>query len=113
MMSVLEVAMVPSRAQILAPARVSVAPQFETLNEDKRIEQRARTALAIHPHFRGRDQWVRLNCRHRCLRLSGRLPSWHLRQLAQEAVREVSGIRRLANRICVASPEGIVGEPAQ
>ncbi len=37
------------------------------------------------------------------LTLAGRVPSFHLKQLAQIAVRHVEGIRRISNRIDVSS----------
>ncbi len=54
------------------------------------------------------------NCRNRCLRLEGCVPSFYLKQLAQEAVRDLKGIDRIENQIVVASPVGeTLAEPAE
>ena len=55
-----------------------------------------------------RSHWVLVRCEDRCLTLSGKLPSYYLKQLAQEALRNLVGIDRIENRIGVASPVGEV-----
>jgi osmotically-inducible protein OsmY len=75
---------------------------------DRQIQHRAREILQKHPHFHGHSDWVHCRCRRGCLRLEGKLPSWYLKQLAQEAVQGLNGVQRLSNRIKVASPSGHV-----
>lgn len=79
--------------------------------KDRVIEDAARTTLLNHPHFRGRGDWIRCQVQNRCLKLEGYLPSFFLKQLAQEAVRSVEGIERIDNQIVVASPVGDVFDP--
>ena len=69
--------------------------------EDERVERRADGILDGHPHFRGSDQWVQCRCSNRVLKLDGCLPSYFLKQLAQEALRDLEGISRIENRIAV------------
>jgi hypothetical protein len=63
----------------------------------------ANALLMQCPAFRGRREWVRCHCQERCLFLEGFLPTFYLKQLAQEAVRRVPGIDRIVNRIVVAN----------
>jgi hypothetical protein len=76
------------------------------ISHDRRVEAQAARMIEIHPHFRGRSQWVQCHCRNRQLILKGKLPSFYLKQLAQEALRCLKGIDRIENRIQVASPVG-------
>jgi hypothetical protein len=43
--------------------------------------------------------------------LTGRLPTWFLKQLAQEAMRGLPGVDHVDNQIVVASPVGEVWPP--
>jgi hypothetical protein len=72
------------------------------------IEIAAEALLEQHPHFRGRSRWVRCRFRNGRLFLDGVLPSFYLKQLAQETLRGLEGVERLDNRIVVASPVGEV-----
>ncbi len=74
------------------------------LSVSKAIEERARALLESHPHFRGRTRWVHCKCRNRRLCLSGKVPSYYLKQLAQEAVRDIEGVDAIINQIVVGSP---------
>lgn len=75
---------------------------------DHRVEDRARFLLERHPHFHGRSDWIQIRYRNRCLRLDGQLPSFYLKQLAQEALRNIDGVEQIDNQIMVASPQGHV-----
>jgi hypothetical protein len=65
------------------------------------VEQNATRALDAHPHFRGRTKTVRIECRHDTLTITGRLPSFYLKQLLQETLRRVDGVDRIDNRVDV------------
>ena len=67
----------------------------------------ARQHLEDHPHFRGRLSGLRIEHRGRTLFLSGRLPTFYLKQLVQEAVRHLPGVQRVRNEIDVVSPYGV------
>jgi len=77
----------------------------------KQIEDLALRLLERHPHFRGRTQHIEVRCSGKHLVLDGCLPSFYLKQLAQEAMlqllQEYSGVS-VENRIVVASPSGEV-----
>ncbi len=67
----------------------------------------ARTYLESHPHFRGRVNDVAISQDGRTLLLTGRLPTFYLKQLVQEAVRRVPGVHSVRNMIDVVNAEGI------
>lgn len=56
-------------------------------------EAEARARLSKHPHLRNRRGAVRVHCDGTRLVLTGCLPTYFLKQLAQEAVRNVAGTR--------------------
>lgn len=90
---------------ILGPT--STQPLFNC--SPREIERNVIQLLERHPHFRGRNLWLQCTCREGNLYLSGKLPSFHLKQVAQEVVRHVEGVRTVVNEIVVASPEGEIG----
>lgn len=67
----------------------------------------ARQHLEHHPHFRGRVCDVFIEHRGRTLFLTGKLPTFYLKQLVQEAVRHVPGVHHVRNLIDVVNPNGI------
>jgi hypothetical protein len=67
----------------------------------------ARQCLESHPHFRGRVNGVSITQDGRNLFLTGRLPTFYLKQLVQEAVRHVPGVQNVINQIDVVSASGI------
>lgn len=67
----------------------------------------ARQHLEHHPHFRGRVTDVFIEHRGRTVFLTGRLPTFYLKQLMQEAVRHVPGVQHVRNMIDVVSADGI------
>lgn len=68
-----------------------------------RIEFDVRRIVERHPHFHGRTATIHAERQSDKLVLTGRLPSFYLKQLLQEAVRSVDGISRIDNRIDVVS----------
>jgi hypothetical protein len=60
-----------------------------------------RERLDIHPLFYGRISLFGIEMVDDTLILSGRLPSFYLKQLLQEAVRGVPGVTNIDNRIDV------------
>jgi osmotically-inducible protein OsmY len=67
----------------------------------------ARQYLESHPHFRGRTSGVSVVQEGRNLCLTGRLPTFYLKQLVQEAVRHVPGVQNVINQIDVVSASGV------
>ncbi len=67
----------------------------------------ARQYLEHHPHFRGRVNDVFIEHNGRTLQLTGKLPTFYLKQLVQEAVRHVPGVQSVRNMIDVVSSDGV------
>jgi osmotically-inducible protein OsmY len=63
----------------------------------RQIAEQARDRLRNDPHVSGRD--VSCECEEGVLRLRGELPSFHAKQLAQEAVKDVEGVAGIINDI--------------
>lgn len=70
----------------------------------------ARQQLELHPHFRGRCSGLTFEQRGRALRISGRLPSYYLKQLVQETLRHIPGVQSVHNDIDVVRSDGFVAE---
>ena len=71
------------------------------------VARNAAQALDAHPHFRGRTNTIRIECRRDTLILTGRLPSFYLKQLLQEALRGVDGVGRIDNHVAVICCDGL------
>lgn len=70
----------------------------------------ARRRLEHHPHFRGRAADLSIEQHGRTLYLSGRLPTFYLKQLVQETMRHVPGVQAVRNEITVVNSAGISSE---
>jgi osmotically-inducible protein OsmY len=79
----------------------------QTTCERSDISAIARNYLESHPHFRGRMNDVAIEHDGRTLFLTGRLPTFYLKQLVQEAVRHVPGVQHVRNLIDVVSADGV------
>jgi len=67
----------------------------------------------MHPHFCGRTNTIRIECRHDTLIVTGRLPSFYLKQVLQEVLRQVDGVGKIANRVDVIRCDGLSGTSKQ
>ena len=63
-----------------------------------------RERLEGHPHFRGRCGLVQIEPIGDSVVISGRLPTYYLKQLLQEAVRLNPGVERIDNQVEVLWP---------
>jgi hypothetical protein len=52
------------------------------------MERAARQRLEFHPHFRGRELGITIRSENSVLILSGKVPTFYLKQLAQEVLRD-------------------------
>jgi hypothetical protein len=75
-----------------------------------RIDDDVRRIVERHPNFRGRTATIHAERHSDKLVLTGRLPSFYLKQLLQEAVRSIDGISRVDNRIDVVSCNNLSSE---
>lgn len=75
-----------------------------------KLEKRAADLLNAHPHFQGRNRWVQCRFANDRMYLTGTVPSFYLKQMAQEALRQLDGVEEIVNRIVVVSPTGLPAE---
>jgi hypothetical protein len=68
---------------------------------------RAVCRLRKHPHFRGRTNNVELEFDEGTMILTGRLPSFYLKQLLQETLRNINGVEMIDNRVDVVCSNGL------
>lgn len=68
---------------------------------EQRLVDRATELLENHPHFRGRHQSVYCEHSRGALLLQGTVPSYYLKQLAQEAIRDLVDVIKIVNQIRV------------
>jgi hypothetical protein len=104
----------PRKAAILAEyfaggidMQMALAERAANAREFDDLCTLARQQLNRHPHFRGRDNGVKIQQEGRNLFLSGSLPSFYLKQLVQEAMRHVPGVQNVINHIDVVSASGV------
>lgn len=75
--------------------------------QQPKLSELARHQLEQHPHFRGHIGDLSIQERGSTLCLSGRLPSFYLKQLVQEALIRLPGVGEIDNEIDVVNPGGI------
>jgi hypothetical protein len=63
-----------------------------------------RERLDKHPHFRGRTHLIQIKSNADSLVLSGRVPTYYLKQLLQEVVKAVPDVGDIENRVDVLWP---------
>jgi osmotically-inducible protein OsmY len=88
--------------------QVALAERPTTKTRDSNdLSAHARHVLERHPHFRGRIHDLAVKHEGRNLYLTGRLPSFYLKQLIQEAVRHLPDVDFVYNEIDVVSADGV------
>jgi hypothetical protein len=73
------------------------------------LEEHAREILANHSHFIGRTQAFDFEIRDDILIVRGRVPSFYLKQMLQNALKNLPGVRWIDNRVTVVSDYGVSG----
>jgi hypothetical protein len=61
----------------------------------------ARALIAKHAHFRGRADAFEFECTGDILVIRGSVPTFYLKQLLQDALKQLPGVRRIDNRVDV------------
>ena len=80
---------------------------MDTLTEGCQVITRARDVISRHAHFRGRADKYEFECSKNVLVIRGRVPTFYLKQLLQDALKQVEGIRRVDNRAEVVAADGL------
>ena len=75
--------------------------------ESTNLVELARKQLERHPHFRGRSRVLSIHERDDILFVSGRLPSFYLKQMVQETLLNLPGVRGVKNEVDVISFDGV------
>ena len=81
----------------------------DTLAEGSQVAMRARDVISRHAHFRGRAHRFEFQCSRNILVIRGRVPTFYLKQLLQDALKQIEGVRRIDNRVDVVSFERLSG----
>jgi osmotically-inducible protein OsmY len=76
----------------------------------KSILHQAEDKLSESSHYFART--VRCEYSQGVLKISGRVPSFYLKQTAQALVQGIAGVNRIENRLVVANPAGVSGDKA-
>jgi hypothetical protein len=71
------------------------------------LEAAARTLLAGHIQFRGRVDRFHFEASGDALIVSGRVPSFYLKQLVQTVLSELDHVSRIDNRVAVVCVHGV------
>lgn len=79
----------------------------DTLTASSQVAMRARDVIAQHAHFRGRADKFAFECLKNVLVIHGRVPTFYLKQLLQNALKQVEGVGRIDNRVEVVGPDGL------
>ena len=62
---------------------------------------RIRERLDSHPHFRGRTHLFQIEAISGSIVVSGRVPTYYLKQLLQKAIRAIPDVAHIDNRVDV------------
>jgi hypothetical protein len=73
----------------------------DTQTDNSFVARRARDLVASHPHFFGRAEIFEFECSENVLVVRGRVPTFYLKQLLQDALKKLDGVRRVDNRVDV------------
>ena len=68
---------------------------------------RARQALERHVHFRGRSDGFTFDCRGDVLTVRGRVPSFYLKQVLENVLKQIDGVRHVDNQVDVVCCDGL------
>ena len=68
---------------------------------------RAHDLIARHAHFLGRADSFEFECSENVLVIRGRVPTFYLKQLLQDALKQLEGVQRIDNRVDVVATEGL------
>ena len=78
-----------------------------SIGQDREIVRGVAYRLSHHDLFRCRLDCLEIDCCEAKLVINGKLPSFYLKQVLQTILRDVSGVRRIDNRVNVISSSGL------
>ncbi len=89
------------------PSQVATGQDNPRETATAAVQSRVAELLEQHPHFRYRPGTIEAEFYQGTLVLKGRLPSFYLKQLLQEALRQVEGVDTIDNRVDVVCCDGV------
>jgi hypothetical protein len=81
----------------------------DTLTESSQVAMRARDVISRQAYFTGRAHRFEFEYSKNVLVIRGRVPIFYLKQLLQDALKQIEGVRRLDNRVDVIAFESLSG----
>jgi hypothetical protein len=75
----------------------------------REIERRAYSKVDAHPHFHGRAAWFEYVCRKDVLIVRGMVRTLYLKQILQNVLNDLNGVRFVDNQVTVMSDYGLLG----
>ena len=75
--------------------------------EGEEIVASAQCRLERHFMFKGHNSGLSLSCQAGILRITGKLPSFYLKQVLQTALRDLPGVERIENQVAVVASNGL------
>jgi len=91
----------------LCDDRPRAVASFPREEPEKEVVRRAREQLETHVHFRCHTRTILIRCREGKLLLSGRVPTFHLKQVLQSALRDLPGVSKIVNQVDVVSSNSL------
>ena len=70
-------------------------------SDHRGIVGRAKVLVATQPYFRGTSYPLSFESFENVLVVSGRVPSFHLKQILQNELGRIEGVRRIVNQVVV------------
>ncbi len=86
------------------PSHDIAGPAHGDGRRDIAIAALIRQRLEEHPHFRGRTWLLRIESNGESVVLAGRVPSFYLKQLLQEAISLIPDVENIDNQVDVLWP---------
>jgi hypothetical protein len=71
------------------------------INKGGLIVRQAQSILDAHTHFRGRAGQFEFDCREDVLVVRGTVPTYYLKQVLQNVLMDVEGVRLIDNQVSV------------
>ena len=85
--------------------RPALTPAVESRTTDERIADEARRRLCRSSHFHLREMTCDSNCG--VLSVSGRVPSYYLKQVVQSSLTGIDGVEQIVNDVDVVNIAGL------
>jgi hypothetical protein len=79
----------------------------DVARDNSAVAGEARDMISRHAHFRGRANMFEFECTENVLVIRGCVPTFYLKQLLQDALKQLEGVQRIDNHVDVFVPEAL------